>query len=834
MRRNDHTPFLTDAQLRAELWKCEYCEEKPCRKACPTDCSPADFIMAARGGTPADFRRSAAAILGANPLGGVCGVVCPDYFCVKACVFRKFNDPVKIPAVQATIVHKAVEAGLEPFPPAPLNGLKVAVVGAGPAGLGAAAVLAQKGYRVTIFERSRKGGGMSAMIPTFRLPPEVLRADLEFVRSLSGIEVRAGREITSPAQLLQKGFGAVIVSTGKEIPISLGVRGEEHAVDWHAFLGGKEHRRLRGKRVVVIGGGAVAVDCATTAVRRGAASVELLYRRKQEHMPLTAEERMMILEYGIELSTRVKPLEIVYRGRRVTGMRLVRMHLPPGRTPKPGNFVIEKEESPAYRRCDLVVTAIGNRARAVPGKNRAIFYAGELSSDAGTVVEAVASGKNAALAADAFLQGKDVRSGGSNTKSTAILEGTPKLPVPLEAEFFGRKIRSPILLSAAPHTDGYAQMRAAYERGWSGAIMKTAYDRVPVHIPGGYMFVFGGETYGNFDNVSGHQLDRMCGEIERLVREYPDRLTVGSTGGPMTGHDEHDSAVWQSNTRKLESAGAMGIEYSLSCPQGGDGTKGDLVSQDADATAKVVDWVMSAGDPSVPKLFKLTAAVTAIRPIVGAIAKVFAKYPGKQAGVTLANSFPALGFRPGKKSSWDEGIIVGLSGAGITPISHLTLARVAGMGITVSANGGVMGYRTAGNFLALGGKTVQCCTVVMKYGLGIVDELHSGLSFLMHERGFGSVRALIGAALPDPIRAFEALSATKQLPHLEPALCEHCGNCVRCPYLAVSLDRHLLPLFDPAHCIGCSLCVQKCFAGALVMRDRTEQELAMVEEGESR
>ncbi len=834
MRKNNHSPFLTDAQLRAELWKCEYCEEKPCRKACPADCSPADFIMAARGGTPADFKRSAALILGANPLGGVCGVVCPDYFCVKACVFRTFNDPVRIPAVQATIVRKALEGGLQPFRPAESNGVKVAVVGAGPAGLGAAAVLAQKGYHVSVFERSRKSGGMCGLIPSFRLPSEVLEGDLAFVRSLTGIEIHAGVDVASPTDLLRDGFAAVVVSTGKEKPIPLGVRGEEYAIDWREFLERENHRRLRGKRVVIIGGGAVAVDCATTAVRRGAASVEILYRRKQEHMPLTGEERAMILEHGIELSTCVRPSEVVHRGKRVIGIRLMRMHLPPGKSPKPENFAISREESPVYRSCDVVVSAIGNRVTKKPVRTRGLFYAGELSSDAGTVVEAVASGKNAAIAADAFLRGIAHERVAKNTRSTVVLHGAPVLPVPLDAEFFGRKILSPLLLSAAPHTDGYAQMREAYRRGWAGGIMKTAYDRVHVHIPGGYMFVFGQETYGNCDNVSGHQLDRVCHEIETLVREFPERLTIGSTGGPVTGHDQEDCAVWQSNTRKLERAGAMGIEYSLSCPQGGDGTKGDLVSQDAETTAKIVEWVMATGDPSVPKLFKLTAAVTAIQPIVRAIAAVFAKYPGRKAGVTLANSFPALGFRAGGKTSWDDGIIVGLSGAGITPISNLVVAKAAGTGITISANGGVMGYRTAANYLALGGETVQCCTIVMKYGLGVIDDLHSGLSYLMHERGFRSVRELIGAALPDPIRGFETLSATKQVPQLLPDLCEHCGNCVRCPYLAVSLDRHTLPLFDAAHCIGCSLCVQKCFSGALVMRNRTEKELALLEEAESR
>ena len=112
------------------------------------------------------------------------------------------------------------------------------------------------------------------------------------------------------------------------------------------------------------------------------------------------------------------------------------------------------------------------------------------------------------------------------------------------------------------------------------------------------------------------------------------------------GHDEKDKAGWQSNTRKLEAAGAMGIEYSLSCPQGGDGTEGDIVSQNAALTAKIIDWIMEVGSPDIPKLFKLTAAVTSIVPILRAIRKVFEKYPNKKAGITLANSFPTLAFRP--------------------------------------------------------------------------------------------------------------------------------------------------------------------------------------------
>jgi len=274
----------------------------------------------------------------------------------------------------------------------------------------------------------------------------------------------------------------------------------------------------------------------------------------------------------------------------------------------------------------------------------------------------------------------------------------------------------------------------------------------------------------------------------------------------------------------------MGVEYSLSCPQGGDGTSGDLVSQNAELTAKIVGWVMETGNPDVPKLFKLTGAVTAIQPIIRAIQDVLRRYPGKRAAVTLANSFPSMAFRPAANRKWDEGVVVGMSGEGVLPISNLTLAKVAGMGVTVSGNGGAMTYRHAANFLALGAGTVQFCTAVMKYGLGYVDELHSGLSHMMEERGLRSVGELIGSALPGPLTDFGALSSVKKIPSVSAVLCEHCGNCTDCPYQAVSLNGRKVPEFNAELCIGCSLCAQRCFAGALTMRTRSKSELAALAE----
>ena len=831
-RKPTHLPgILTDAQLKAELVKCEYCEEKPCREACPAHCSPADFIMAARGGTAADFRRSALMILGANPLGTVCGIVCPDQFCMKACVYNGFTTPVAIPAVQATIITRARNAGPLRVGSVPGNGENVAVIGAGPAGLAAAAVLTRRGYAVTIHETSNHAGGMTRLIPGFRLAGGFIDADIEFIRSLGSVRFMYAQKIGHPERMLGSSCRAVIIASGQEEPVRLDIPGAGKAIGWETFLSPKYRRKIRNLKVAVIGGGAVAVDCAVTAKRRGAAHVELIYRRRPLNMPLTAAEREMLVEENIEVTGSTRPVELVCAGGKVRGLRLVHLTLRPGASDHPENFQPRKAEPPYFREFDIVITAIGAVSRTARQKTPGLFYAGDLTGESSTVVEAVASGKKAADCADRYLRGTAKKRPCNSAPAPVILEGVSGLPVGLTTKFFGKAIASPFLLSAAPHTDGYAQMRAAYERGWAGGVMKTAFDRVPIHIPSEYMYVLAPSTYGNCDNVSGHQLDRVCREIERLVREYPDRLTLGSTGGPVSGRETADRRVWQANTAKLERAGAMGVEYSLSCPQGGDGTKGDMVSQDAELTARIVGWVMESGDPEIPKLFKLTGAVTAIGPIVTAIADVLRKYPGKKAGITLANSFPAMAYRTQGNGAREEGVVIGMSGEGVLPITSLVVAKASGLGVPISANGGVMDYRGAARLLALGAETVQCCTIVMKYGLGIVDELHSGLSHFLHARGYASVGDLIGSSLPQPIIPFDMLPATRTIPAVTESLCCHCGNCARCPYLAITMNRRIVPEFDPSLCVGCSLCAQKCFSGAIAMRPRSRAELSVFREG---
>lgn len=818
------TTFMTDAQFACQATSCEFCENKPCMAACPVNCSPADFIMAAKQGEKSDIARAAAEILTANPIGGVCGLICPNQYCQNACSHKALDgSAIEIPKMQAYVVNKAKKLGLMPkIARAAAKGKSVGILGGGPAGIAAAAVLAQRGYDVTIYDRNDKLGGALNLIPDDRLPKDVLASDIEWALKGNGVTVKTGVSVT--VDEIAAKHDACCVAVGRYKPYKLNIEGEDKALFGNEFLAKKP--ALSG-RTVIIGGGAIAVDCALEALRLGACCVEMIANEKWSELPLTPNEKKHIEDAGIEVTGRTRVTKIIVKDGAVAGITTKRVRL------NGEKFSIRDMVDVDGSECTMmnvknVIIAIGNASEIAIENKKGVFYAGDCWHGPSTAVEAVATGKNAADAIDAYLNGKAAELKIERpAKSTVKLGGYDATPVSLETDFFGRKLPNPFLLSAAPPSDGLEQMRRALKAGWAGGFMKTAFDGLDIHIPAGYMFQLENETYANCDNVSEHPINRVAHEVKILREEFPDRLIAASTGGPVTGHDEHDRAGWQSNTKKLEAAGCMAIEYSLSCPQGGDGTEGDIVSQNAALTAKIIDWVMEISDPEIPKLFKLTAAVTSIAVILKAIKAVFDKYPNKKAGVTLANTFPSFTFRKhidGKKHEWDQGVVIGMSGHGVTAISNNSLWSVRNSGIAVSGNGGPMNYKDAANFLALGAINVQFCTIAMKYGVGIIRHLCEGLSKNMEERGIKSIDELIGRG-KNSLTDFMDLSPVKRIPQIDEDLCVKCGNCTRCSYFGLIQEGDKI-VAHPENCVGCTICAQKCIAKAITMRERTPEELA--------
>ncbi|MBR4126017.1 MAG: FAD-dependent oxidoreductase [Alphaproteobacteria bacterium] len=390
--------YLTTAQLKSEMERCLYCAEKPCMKACPANCSPADFITTAKAGTDDAYRRAASLILKANPLGQMCGLTCPDQFCMKACSRQHLDVPIKIPAVQATILEKARSAGvLEPPEKVTPNGRNVAVVGAGPAGLAAVAVLARKGYSVTVFEGSDRIGGAAKLIPDARLPYEVIEKDWEYIKTFGDITWQMNFRVANPVDLLKDGYDGVIVAVGEPHSAKMGIPGEGLAVSFMDYLADPEKYKTSGN-VAILGGGAVAVDCAVTARDNGAEFVEMFVRRRIPDMKLTMEERKWLLDKMVDITsmTRVKKIEEVNGAytlhtckTRYNGTKLEDI---PDTTIKRPGFA-------------HVVMAVGSIADPKTEAEK-VLYAGDCSHGGSTIVEAVASGKNAANELHAAITGE--------------------------------------------------------------------------------------------------------------------------------------------------------------------------------------------------------------------------------------------------------------------------------------------------------------------------------------------------------------------------------------------------------------------------------------------
>jgi dihydropyrimidine dehydrogenase (NAD+) subunit PreT len=357
----EHYPPLTDHEAAVEANRCLYCYDAPCTHACPTHIDIPRFIKKIATG---NLVGSARTILEANLMGATCARVCPvQELCEGACVLNAEEKPIMIGRLQRYATDYVYERGIDVFKPGAPTGKKVAVIGAGPAGLTCAGELAKLGHSVTVFEKRELPGGLSTYgIIRLREPVEVALAEVEMVRRL-GVEVRTGMELgrNLSFEQIRREYDAVFLSVGLGAVPAMGISGEEHIVDGLGYI---EKSKLDpqglevGQNVVVIGAGNTAIDCATIAKRMGAERVTMVYRRTEAEMTAYPHEYEFAKKEGIEFRFLTQPVRVIVEGGRVTGLECVRMELGapdasgrPTPRPVPGSeFVLP---------CDQVVKAIG-------------------------------------------------------------------------------------------------------------------------------------------------------------------------------------------------------------------------------------------------------------------------------------------------------------------------------------------------------------------------------------------------------------------------------------------------------------------------------------------
>jgi len=840
-------------QAIREAARCLGCVDAPCSGACPACVDVMRFIRKIRD---RDFLGAARIIRSGNPMGAVCARICPtEQQCVSACQVTGLERAIDIGALQQFAAEYGLNAPLETRV-REANGKKVAVVGAGTAGLTAAAYLARLGYRVDVLEKERLPGGILTYgIPDFRLPKDLVRKEIASIADL-GVEITTGTAL-GPSMTLDNlfsdGYDAVFLGLGSYGPRALGAEGEELTGVYQAkdFLrvalaggNGEACEPLNvGKEVLVFGGGNTALDAASVAIRNGAEHVTVVYRRGFNEMPAWEKDVRVAREDKVDFLTLTSPVKFVGEDGKLTGVECVNMKL--GRPDESGRRRPEPiAGSEHVLECDTAIVAIGQApepeiAAFLQGvelddkglikvddigmtTRQGVFAGGDAVNGGVTAAKAVGEAKLAAAGIHAYLGSP----GGELTGCGFPPLESPIDDVDISVEFCGIRFPNPFVLSSAPPTTDGEMIMRAFEAGWGGAVTKTiGPDKIPIENVTPRLASLDYQdkkplSLVNIELISQYPVQKWLDEIAEMKRRYPKHIVIASIMAEVIKED------WQQLARQVIEAGSDAIELNLSCPHGmPERGMGSALGQDPDLVRQITGWVKEVS--TVPVLVKLTPNITDIRVPARAALEAGAD------AITAINTVAGLMCVDIDKQAPNPnvggaGTYGGYSGAGVKPIGLRAVAEIAReTGLPISGMGGIRTWEHAIEYLLVGSTTLQVCTAVMFDGYGIVEDLCHGLRSYMYQRGIGSLHELVGKALPK-LTSHENLPRDRKLvSSINADLCLRDGKCaVVCAdggYGAITIGEDRLPVVDTEKCDGCSLCMHVCPSwGCITLIERSE------------
>uniref|UniRef100_A0A4W4FIT6 Dihydropyrimidine dehydrogenase [NADP(+)] n=1 Tax=Electrophorus electricus TaxID=8005 RepID=A0A4W4FIT6_ELEEL len=821
----------TTLSERGALWeamRCLKCADAPCQKSCPTNLDIKAFITSIAN---KNYYGAARAILSDNPLGLTCGMVCPTSdLCMGGCnLLASEEGPINIGGLQQFAIEVFNKMGIpqvrNPNLPPPEEmpdsyHSKIALIGCGPASISCASFLARLGYdNITIFEKQNYVGGLSSSeIPQFRLPYEVVQFELDLMKDL-GVKVVCEKSLGQGGMTLrslrEEGYQAIFIGIG--LPQANKHRIFEGLSMEQGFYTSKDFLPLVAKaskpgmcscrsplpqlygRVVVLGAGDTAFDCATSALRCGARRVYVVFRRGFTNIRAVPEEMELAKEEKCEFLPFMCPKEVMLKGGRVHALEFCRTE-----QMDEGEWV-EYPEQVIRLKADFIISAFGSgltdqtvrEAMAPIRLNRWglpelnpetmqcsepwVFAGGDVAGLANTTVESVNDGKQASWHIHKYLQALHEQTIG----------GEPQLPlfyspvdsVDISVEVCGMTFSNPFGLASATPTTSATMIRRAFEEGWAFALTKTfsldkdlvtnVSPRIVRGTTSGPVYGPGQGSFLNIELISEKTAAYWCQAVTELKADFPKNIIISSI---MCSYTKND---WTELAKMAEASGADALELNLSCPHGmGERGMGLACGQDPELVRNICRWVRQA--VKIPFFAKLTPSVTSIVDIARAAQE------GGADGVTATNTVSGLMGLKADGSPWPavgrdkRTTYGGVSGNAIRPIVLKAVSAIARAlpAFPILATGGIDSAESGLQFLHVGASLLQVCSAVQNQDFTVIDDYCTGLKALLYLKNIEELQDWDGQSPPTarhqkgkPVPTLDALVG-RRLPNFGPYLQE--------------------------------------------------------------